>query len=71
MVYRVSSAWDSMTAENEIGVGVRELRRLDPGFNLEDWKVDIQEEFLPQFMSAFLRVSEALVDVVDRASCTL
>lgn len=56
MVYKMSSAWDSVTAESEIGVGVRELRRLDPWFSLEDWKTDIQEEFLPHFMSAFLRV---------------
>lgn len=55
LVYKVSSAWDSMTAENEIGIGVRELRRLDPSFSLEDWKSGIQEDFLPDFMSAFLR----------------
>lgn len=66
LVYKVSSAWDSVTAENEIGIGVRELRRLDHSFNLEDWKNDIQEEFLPVFMSAFLRVSVQLTKIRNR-----
>lgn len=56
LVYKVSSAWDSLTAESDEGIGVRELRRLDPSFSVEDWKRDIQELFLPEFMSAFLRV---------------
>ncbi|CAM9397102.1 unnamed protein product [Discosporangium mesarthrocarpum] len=54
MVYTVSSAWDSMTAESELAVGIKELRRLDPSFNVEDWKADMVEHFLPDFMSAFL-----------------
>lgn len=56
LVYKLSSAWDSLTAESDEGIGVRELRRLDPSFSVEDWKRDIQELFLPEFMSAFLRV---------------
>ncbi|CBJ27872.1 Import inner membrane translocase subunit TIM44, mitochondrial precursor [Ectocarpus siliculosus] len=55
LVYKLSSAWDSLTAESDEGIGVRELRRLDPSFSVEDWKRDIQELFLPEFMSAFLR----------------
>eukprot|EP00904_Undaria_pinnatifida_P010678 jgi/Undpi1/6740/HiC_scaffold_20.g09219.m1 len=55
LVYKLSSAWDSLTAESDEGIGVRELRRLDPSFSVEDWKGDIQELFLPEFMSAFLR----------------
>lgn len=57
LVYKLSSAWDTFTAESDEGIGVRELRRLDPSFSVEDWKRDIQEIFLPEFMSAFLRVS--------------
>lgn len=56
LVYKLSSAWDSLTAESDEGIGVRELRRLDPSFSVEDWKRDIQDLFLPEFMSAFLRV---------------
>lgn len=56
LVYKLSSAWDTLTAESDEGIGVRELRRLDPSFSVEDWKRDIQELFLPEFMSAFLRV---------------
>ncbi|CAN0031150.1 unnamed protein product, partial [Ectocarpus fasciculatus] len=55
LVYKLSSAWDSLTAESDEGIGVRELRRLDPSFSVEDWKRDIQELFLPEYMSAFLR----------------
>ena len=58
LVYKLSSAWDSLTAESDEGIGVRELRRLDPSFSVEDWKRDIQELFLPEFMSAFLRVRQ-------------
>ncbi|CAN0502830.1 unnamed protein product, partial [Scytosiphon promiscuus] len=38
LVYKLSSAWDSLTAESDEGIGVRELRRLDPSFSVEDWK---------------------------------
>lgn len=62
LVYKLSSAWDSLTAESDEGIGVRELRRLDPSFSVEDWKRDIQELFLPEFMSAFLRVRERRTD---------
>lgn len=58
MVYKVSSAWDSVTAESDMAIGIKELRRLDPSFHVEDWKADIQELFLPEFISAFLRVSK-------------
>lgn len=57
-MYKLSSAWDTLTAESDEGIGVRELRRLDPSFSMEEWKRDIQELFLPEFMSAFLRVSQ-------------
>lgn len=68
-MYKVSSAWDSMTAESELGVGVKELRRLDPSFTLEDWKSGIQEDFLPDFMSAFLRVRHSRYLHVDGRRC--
>lgn len=56
-MYKISSQWDRLTAESDEGIGIRELRRLDPSFSLEDWKADMLELFLPEFMSAFLRVS--------------
>ncbi|CAM9308902.1 unnamed protein product [Choristocarpus tenellus] len=54
LVYSLSSTWDSITSETEMAVGIRELRRLDPRFNIEDWKGDLTDHFLPEFMEAFL-----------------
>lgn len=53
-VYRVSSVYDTFTAESESTVAVRELRELDPEFTLEDWRADVKEVLLPQFMKWFL-----------------
>eukprot|EP00903_Cladosiphon_okamuranus_P005734 g5690.t1 len=69
LVYKLSSAWDSLTAESDEGIGVRELRRLDPSFSVEDWKRDIQELFLPEFMSAFLRGDVELLQQWTGEAC--
>jgi len=53
-VYRVSSVYDTMTAESETTVAVRELRVLDPDFELEEWRQDVVEHTLPQIMCWFL-----------------
>lgn len=53
-VYRISSVYDTMTAESETTAAVRELRQLDPDFSLEDWRVDVVERTLPQIMQWFL-----------------
>jgi len=53
-VYRVSSVYDTLTAESEYTVAVRELRKLDPDFTLEDWRVDVVEHTLPRIMQWFL-----------------
>lgn len=29
--------WDSVTRETDQGIAIRELRRLDPAFTLEEW----------------------------------
>ncbi|CAM9717810.1 unnamed protein product, partial [Phaeothamnion confervicola] len=55
LVYKASSVWDSVTAETEMGSALRELRRLDRSFDIEEWKRDVQEELLPEVMGAFLR----------------
>ncbi|CAM9671463.1 unnamed protein product [Chrysoparadoxa australica] len=54
LVYKASSAWDSMAGENEQGTAVRMLRRLDPGFTIEDFKADLQEHLLPEIIGAYL-----------------
>mmetsp|Transcript_31198 Transcript_31198/g.93535 ORF Transcript_31198/g.93535 Transcript_31198/m.93535 type:complete len:210 (-) Transcript_31198:600-1229(-) len=53
-VYRVSSVYDTLTAESEYAVAVKELRKLDPDFTLEEWKRDVVEHTLPEVMSLFL-----------------
>jgi len=53
-VYRISSVYDTVTAESEYTVAVRELRQLDPDFELEDWQRDVVEHTLPQIMAWFL-----------------
>lgn len=53
-VYRASSVYDTLTAESENAVATRELRELDPDFNLEDWKNDVVEDTLPDIMKLFL-----------------
>jgi len=53
-VYRISSVYDTLTAESAESVAVRELRQLDPEFTLEDWRQDVVEHTLPQIMTWFL-----------------
>lgn len=53
-VYRMSSVYDTLTQEHEYTVAVRELRKLDPDFTLEEWKEDVVEHELPIIMKWFL-----------------
>jgi len=53
-VYRVSSVYDTVTAESESGMAERELRDLDPNFSLEVWKSDVEAYTLPKIMRMFL-----------------
>ncbi|KAG5187737.1 tim44-like protein [Tribonema minus] len=55
LVYQASSVWDSMTAETEAGAAQRLLRRLDPYFDVEEWKADLVQHLLPEVMGAWLR----------------
>ena len=54
-VYRMHSAYDSLFSENEFGETVREVRRLDPTFTLEDFQVQLEEDVIPRFIGAFLQ----------------
>jgi import inner membrane translocase subunit TIM44 len=53
-VYRISSVYDTVTAESPESVAVAELRKLDPEFTLEDWRQDVVEHTLPIIMQWFL-----------------
>jgi mitochondrial import inner membrane translocase subunit TIM44 len=53
-VYRLSSVYDTVTAESPETRAVAELRILDPSFTLEDWRQDVVEHTLPIIMAWFL-----------------
>jgi hypothetical protein len=51
----VSSVYDTLTAESDYTAAVRELKKLDPDFTLEEWKEDVVEHNLPIIMKWFLQ----------------
>ena len=53
-VYRISSVYDTLTAETPESAAVGELRQLDPDFTLDDWREDVVEHTLPKIMQWFL-----------------
>ncbi|VEU37977.1 unnamed protein product [Pseudo-nitzschia multistriata] len=53
-VYRVSSVYETMTAETPESIAVAELRKLDPEFTLDDWREDVAEHTLPKIMEWLL-----------------
>jgi mitochondrial import inner membrane translocase subunit TIM44 len=53
-VYRVSSVYDTLTAEAPESLALKELRKLDPAFTYEEWQRDVVEHSLPQIMSWLL-----------------
>jgi mitochondrial import inner membrane translocase subunit TIM44 len=54
-VYRISSVYETITAETPESIAVKELRILDPEFTLDEWREDVVEHTLPQIMSWFLQ----------------
>jgi hypothetical protein len=70
-VGQASSMWDSIAGETEMGAALRELRRLDPWFNAEDWKVDITDHLLPDLMGSWLRVSAGVLLWLPREQANL
>jgi import inner membrane translocase subunit TIM44 len=54
-VYRVSSVYETLTAETPESVAVAELRQLDPDFTLDDWRQDVVEHTLPKIMEWLLK----------------
>jgi import inner membrane translocase subunit TIM44 len=54
-VYRVSSVYETLTADTPESIAVAELRQLDPEFTLDDWRQDVVEHTLPKIMEWFLK----------------
>jgi hypothetical protein len=53
-VYRLSSVYETVTADSPETLAVAELRKLDPDFTLEDWRRDVVQYNLPKIMQWFL-----------------
>lgn len=53
-VYRISSVYDTMTAETDMAIATRELQKLDPEFTMEQFKHDAVEHTVPEIMQFFL-----------------
>jgi len=53
-VYRVSSVYETMTAETPESIAVAELRKLDPEFTLDGWRQDVVGYTLPKIMEWLL-----------------
>ncbi|EEY68783.1 Mitochondrial Protein Translocase (MPT) Family [Phytophthora infestans T30-4] len=54
-VYRLSSIYDGLFGETPMAVAIKEIRRAEPDFILEEWKENIEEVVLPGVLEAFLR----------------
>ncbi|TDH68717.1 hypothetical protein CCR75_009176 [Bremia lactucae] len=54
-VYRLSSIYDGLFGETSMGVAIKEIRRAEPNFILEEWKESVEEVVLPGVLEAFLR----------------
>lgn len=54
-VYRISSVYETITAETPESIAVAELRKLDPEFTLDGWRQDVVEHTLPKIMEWLLK----------------
>ncbi|GLE03713.1 hypothetical protein PINS_up012615 [Pythium insidiosum] len=54
-VYRLSSIYDGLFGETPMAVAIKEIRRAEPDFILEEWKDKIEAVVLPGVLEAFLR----------------
>jgi import inner membrane translocase subunit TIM44 len=54
-VYRVSSVYETLTAETPESIAVAELRKLDPEFTLDGWREDVVGHTLPKIMEWLLK----------------
>ena len=60
-IYQMASAYDAVFAETEEGQAVKELRRLDRDFVLEEWLLDVEDDFAPDMLQAYLTGDESLM----------
>lgn len=53
-VYRASSVYETMTAETPESIAVAELRKLDPDFTLDGFRLDVVGHTIPKIMEWLL-----------------
>ncbi|OQR99043.1 Mitochondrial Protein Translocase (MPT) Family [Achlya hypogyna] len=54
-VYRLSSIYDGLFGETAESIAIREIRRADPSFNVEEWKDSVADTVVPFVLDAFLK----------------
>ena len=68
-VFAVASAYDEMFAETPEGQAIKELRRLDNDFVLDEWLLDVEDEFAPLMLEAYITGDVKLMDGICADSC--
>jgi hypothetical protein len=54
LVYTMSGVWDNITGETEEGQCTKELLKLDPAFNKEEWMEEVRTHLAPQTITAHM-----------------
>ena len=54
IVYTLSGVWDNMTGETEEGICIKEILKLDPGFDKEEWSDEVRSNLVPIIIKAHL-----------------
>ena len=72
-VYRFASAYDGLTGETEQGQAMKELRRLDPSWDLLEWLEEVQDEIAPALLKGYLEGDNEIIDYycVDQAAAVI
>ena len=72
-VYRFASAYDGMTAETEQGQAIKELRRMDPGWDLIEWFEEVNDEIAPALLRGYLEGDEDVIEAycVEQAAAVI
>jgi import inner membrane translocase subunit TIM44 len=54
LVYKISGVWDSLTAETEEGVAIKEIQKFDPNFIKEEWSQEVRFDLVPRLIRGHL-----------------
>ena len=68
-VFALASAYDEMFAETPEGQAIKELRRLDNDFVLDEWLLDVEDDIAPLMLEAYITGNEKLMDGICADTC--